>query len=336
MTAPHLTFFCELPDEQLGRTFADPEVIKSLLALGARVSLAITDLSTTRAAAVRFLNEAGIPVVAWLLLPEADGYWFSSKNAALARQRWRDVLAWTHTEELRWDGVGLDAEVDMRDVELLAADGRSRLKFLLSRLGARSEMRRARDQYRQLVDEVRDAKIPAEHYLIPILFDEHAAGSTLVQWLTGIVDMPADRHVPMLYTSLFRKFGGPGVLASYAEGARSIAVGSTGGGVTVAGFDQIRPLDWKELSRDLLLARRFSDDLFVFSLEGCVEQGFLEPLVEFDWDAEVRLPAGRTDAVNRFRRRLGVILKCEAMVSRILGYAAGLGKAPLRGKQLES
>lgn len=50
MTAPHLTFFCELPDDQLARTFADPEVIQPLLALGARISLAVTNLSAVRSA----------------------------------------------------------------------------------------------------------------------------------------------------------------------------------------------------------------------------------------------------------------------------------------------
>ena len=335
MTAPHLTFFCELDDEALSQAIGDPKIIQTLLALGARVSLAITELSDLRASAVRSLNESGVPVVAWLLLPEDQGYWFSSKNAVLARQRWTDVLAWTRTEHLCWDGIGLDAEIDMRDVELLAGDWRTRLRFLLSRLRAGAEMKSARSEYAKLVDELHDADYAVEHYLLPVLIDEHLAGSTLLQALTGIVDMPADRHVPMLYTSLFRKIGGPGVLWSYGDDAKSIAVGSTGGGVTVAGFDQIRPLDWDAFRRDLLLARRFSDDLFVFSLEGCIEQRFLDRLPEFDWNGDVRLPLGRAAAVNRFRRRLKVVLECDAVRGRILRYAAELRNRSSSEKHIE-
>jgi len=44
-------------------------------------------------------------------------------------------------------------------------------------------------------------------------------------------------------------------------------------------------MPWEELSRDLLLASGVTRDIFVFSLEGCVRQGFLERLLDFDWRA---------------------------------------------------
>ncbi|RKZ99774.1 MAG: hypothetical protein DRQ45_08235 [Gammaproteobacteria bacterium] len=50
------------------------------------------------------------------------------------------------------------------------------------------------------------------------------------------------------------------------------------------------PLNWDEFSRDLRLARCACDDLHVFSLEGCVKQGFIKPLIDFDWDCPVRKP----------------------------------------------
>jgi hypothetical protein len=39
----------------------------------ASISLGLLDLSPLRAAVVHKLNEAGIPVVAWLLLPVQEG-----------------------------------------------------------------------------------------------------------------------------------------------------------------------------------------------------------------------------------------------------------------------
>jgi hypothetical protein len=44
------------------------------------------------------------------------------------------------------------------------------------------------------------------------------------------------------------------------------------------------------LARDLRIAARACSDVSVFSLEGCVENGHLERLVDFDWAAPVELP----------------------------------------------
>ena len=85
--APKLTFFCELEADELQALFADSSVIKNLLALEASVSLGILDLTSERAGVVHSLNEAGIPVIAWQLLPMEQGYWFNVSNAAQASTR---------------------------------------------------------------------------------------------------------------------------------------------------------------------------------------------------------------------------------------------------------
>ena len=79
---PRLTFFCELEADALETLFADSSVIDNLVTLEASVSLGILDLSPGRAAVVRRLNEAGIPVIAWQLLPKEQGYWFNLGNAS--------------------------------------------------------------------------------------------------------------------------------------------------------------------------------------------------------------------------------------------------------------
>jgi len=80
MTFPKLTFFCELESEPLQTLFQNPEVIQDLSALNGTVSLGIRDLSAVRAEVVRRLNDAGIPVTAWLLLPKEQGYYFNIDN----------------------------------------------------------------------------------------------------------------------------------------------------------------------------------------------------------------------------------------------------------------
>jgi hypothetical protein len=58
-----LTFACELDTQRLQELFADPAVIADVSALDARVALMLSDYTVGRAAVVRQLNEAGVPVV---------------------------------------------------------------------------------------------------------------------------------------------------------------------------------------------------------------------------------------------------------------------------------
>ncbi|HET6178268.1 MAG TPA: hypothetical protein VFE61_15140 [Candidatus Sulfotelmatobacter sp.] len=50
--------------------FADPDVIAHLSKLHAEIAIAIVDFTPQRADVVRRLNQAGIPVIDWMLLPE--------------------------------------------------------------------------------------------------------------------------------------------------------------------------------------------------------------------------------------------------------------------------
>jgi hypothetical protein len=143
------------------------------------------------------------------------------------------------------------------------------------------------------------------------MIDERRTGSTMFQRIVGVVDVPSDRDVLMPYSSYLRPHG-PGILWSYASEAQSLGVGITGGGVQVAGLREILPLRWEELARDLRLARRWSDDIHVFSLEGCLQQGFLKRLIDFDWDGPVEIPYESARKIDRLRRGLRVLLWISA------------------------
>jgi hypothetical protein len=106
----------------------------------------------------------------------------------------------------------------------------------------------------------------------------------------------------MLYTR-FSLTPGVGYLWNYASEAQAIAVGSTGGGVN-AGGDQPRPLEWEELSRDLRLAWYWTDNLYIFSLEGCMRQGILKRLQSFAWDVPIFFPDYQAEAFTRGRGAL--------------------------------
>jgi len=322
MPQPRLTFACELEPALLQALFSDPAVVTDLLTLHAGVSLGILDHSAERAEVVRCLNQAGIPLVAWLLLPKDEGYWFGLDNAPQAAGCYAAFKAWSAEQGLRWSGIGVDIETDYGQMQALMA-GRRRevLSHLLGRLLDNERLRRAQLAYGALLAQMRADGYPVESYQFPFIVDERAAGSTLVQRIFGIVDVPAGREVLMLYSS-FLGPAGPAFLWSYAVDAGGAGVGSTGGGVESA----LPVLDWDGLARDLRLAYRRAPEIFVFSLEGCVRQGFLARLGTFDWDAPLVAPEG-VEQVNAWRRALRAGLWASAHPWAVLSAALILGRA---------
>ena len=320
---PELTFFCELEQEALQELFSDPGVIENFVALGASVSMGILDLSPERAEIVRQLNSAGIPLIGWLLLPKEEGYWFNLSNGPQAVARYMDFKVWTLENKLQWRGIGIDVEPDIREMEGLM-QGRMAALYPIARrvLGSRA-LNDARATYWNLVYQMRMDGYRVDSYHFPFIIDERKAGASLLQRVAGLFDLPSDREVLMLYTSMIRPYG-PGVLWSYAPEAESVGVGVTGGGVQMEGVGEIRPLDWVEFSRDLRLARRQTDDIHVFSLEGCVQQGFLERLGTFDWDGPVTLPLDQARKTNVVRKGLQGVLWVSAHPLLVLAGLFGL------------
>ena len=86
-----------------------------------------------------------------------------------------------------------------------------------------------------------------ESYQIPLVVDEREIGSSLLRKTLGIIDLPVDREVLMLYSSITKNHN-PGFLWSYASEAQGIGIGSTGGGVVIEGHGELDSLTPKELS----------------------------------------------------------------------------------------
>lgn len=319
--APNLTFFCELDEHALVDLFADGQVIRHLQALNARISLGILDLTAGRAEVVKKLNAANIPVVAWLLLPTEDGYWFNVNNTAEASARYDAVKAWAAQHGLRWAGIGLDIEPDRREIEALMQSGIAMLPRLVAQALNSSRVRGATVAYGQLVRRIRTDGYQVESYHIPFIVDEREVGSSLLQRLAGLVDIDADREVLMLYTSFLGEHG-TGFLWEYGMEAESIGVGSTGGGVDISDLQE-RALSWGALAHDLRLAAKLTDDIHIFSLEGCVQRGYLEKLPDFDWSGDIHPPREAAEAAGRIRRILRTVLWTSKNIQWIM-LVAGL------------
>ena len=342
MGKPQLTFFCELRAEELRAVFSSPSLFEDLTALQAGISLGILDLSQARANVVRQLNEADIPVIAWLLLPEDQGYWFNLDNASQAKAFYQDFIEWTQENELLWAGVGFDIEPDIRELQLVTDQWWQLLPTVFQRILDRGRLRRGQQAYMDLVRQVQLDGYLVESYQLPVILDERMIGSSLIQKVAGLVDLRVDREVLMIYTSALRPYG-PGVLWNYGRefsqlepgykkrcskrrhrfsGTPAIGVGSTGGGVDIDLVDT-RPLGWPELARDLRYAWHWCDDIYIFSLEGCVQQGYLSRLRGFDWEGPLLNPTQQSILVGRWRRFLRSILWVSAhpfvVLSGLLG-----------------
>ena len=304
MPQPNLTFFTELDSDRLTDQFNNAKLIKTLHSLDASISLGILDLSDARAKVVRKLNKAGIPVTAWLLLPKAEGYWFNTGNYREATARYTAFIEWTQAHKLVWAGIGLDIEMDIN--EFTGAMNREKAEklaaVLFHRYRDRQRAAKAHKAYKALVDQIHADGYLVETYQFPIITEERRAQATVLGRTVGLVDVQSDREVLMLYSSFLRP-NGDAVLWSYASEADSVGIGNTGGGVDIKGVIDIPPLTWDEFSRDLRYCVAKQKPIHIFCLEGCLEQGFLERLPDFDWDEPVAPPA-KAGKIRAFRTAL--------------------------------
>ena len=131
-----------------------------------------------------------------------------------------------------------------------------------------------------------------------IIFRMMAQRRTLRRSL-GLVDVPVDAEVYMLYSSYLGRAGAH----AYFEDAPAIALGVTGGGVNAGNPDAVRTfLSWERLCEDLRAASAHTPHVYVFSLEGCVERRMLEPISSIDWD-DPPPPVERKDRSAAWRSR---------------------------------
>jgi hypothetical protein len=313
---PKLTFFVELETDPLEALFERPEVVPFLAAEECAVSMGLLDLSSRRAALIRRLESSGIAVTAWLLLDVPDGYWLNADNPDRARERWRDTAVWAEREDLRLHRVGLDVEFPRSESEgAIRSKGRAFFS-MLRRRRSREQVREAERAYEMLVREIRSSDRSVEVYQFPYLLDERAVGSTLLRRSLGLVDVPVDAEVYMLYASYLGRAGA----RAYFQNAPGIALGVTGGGVNVDNPDaQRRFLSWERLSEDLRAAAAHTRDVYVFSLEGCVEQGMLPRIADLRWDEPPpRLPAGEERRAQRSRSLTQWVLRAEPVFDLLL------------------
>jgi len=297
---PQLIFACDRQAADLEALFT-PELISDLREINAGVALSTEDLSPARAQVVRQLNAAGIPMTAWIALPREQGYYVNVSNAPQTAARFADFDKWTTDNGLRWEAVGLDIEPMLNEHGALTGH----MGQLLSLAGRRAfdaeRVRRANEAYAALIRQMQARGYKVQTYQLTFIADERKAHTTLLERIFGLVDVRGDQEVLMLYTSFTLQFGAA-LIWEYGPEAQTVAVGSTAASGDPVADAKYPPSTWEEFSRDLLVAHHFSPMIGVYSLEGCVRQGFMPRLKSFDWSQPVVISAESVTQTAQFRK----------------------------------
>lgn len=294
-TPPQLGFACcEHGIPQMQALFADPAVIPALQSLHALVALPILDFSSQRAAVVHQLNQANIPVIAWIMLSKQNGFYLNADNAPLARARIAAFDQWTRDNHLQWAAVGLDVEPNFAQLAALKGHPFRLISTLLRRSFNENRIARARRAYSALIAQIRASGYSVQVYQMPYIVDERETHSDFLDRLLGTVDVRGDQDYLMLYTSFAHPIGAA-MIWTLGRNAQGIAVGSTDGESTPGAA----PLNWSEFSRDLIVAAHFTSHIGVYDLEGCVRQGFLPRIQSMDWSQSVVIPSAAVARAGR-------------------------------------
>ena len=132
-------------------------------------------------------------------------------------------------------------------------------------------------------------------YQFPFMADERRVHSTLLERLFGLVDVRGNDEVLMIYTSFNHAAGSAvcGRRAGRSDHRRRRHLGRPGG------QSEFAPLNWSDSGR-FIVASHSRPVVGVYSLEGCVEKGFLVRLKTMDWYRQVSISAASLARAARF------------------------------------
>ena len=336
MSKPTLTFYCELESEPLTQLFTGSKLTNMLSKLDANISLGLLDLSAERAEVVKKFNRAKIPVTAWLLLDKDQGYWTSLDTIEETAIQYNMFKAWKSKYKLEFAAIGLDIEPRLNTVSALGKNIWSQSSDLVSRYLSGRQYTENLAMARALIQSIREDGFAVETYQFPTVVDERAARSNVLAKTLGIPPLSADREVLMLYSSFFPKYE-DSILWSYAKQCQAVGVGSTGGGVVIEGVPPLKTMRWIDLKRDLLLASKAVDHIYIFSLEGCVANNFMPRLLDLDWSTEVIPPDRSAMGISLVRKiGQGLLWALSHPLEVAVGIIAGAGFMRLMRKLFSS
>lgn len=267
--------------------------------------------SPALASLIQASAKAGVPLIAWMLLPEDEGYWFGEPNRDAARTQVEKFADWVEAGALPLEWIMLDMELMLQQTRLLeTGDLFGTIIPMLNGNMDRAEYNRARDDYAALVSDMhgRGFKVSAAAY--PFILDDLADGDPDIQdaFNTPIEGVGFDELYFMSYRSSFKSLldvlPTPDVTYQYARAAtEGFGPRALLGMGTIAGIGQVEDpgfTDPGEIAADVAAAKAAGHSrFFVYSLDGMVVTG--EPdawLGTVNAEAERPEPSSLTDQVR--------------------------------------
>jgi len=261
-------FICALEPKGLRALFENRFVLDDLKSLGAGVALVVRDFSEERALAARLLNKLGIPASAWLLLPGDQGTWLDSTHTAQAAELYQAVKRWSEVKGLQWSAMGFGAPEPGEKTAEKRANGFAIAADLSG-----------------LVEQAHTDGFAVE--LIYSRCGERESWKKVLSARRGStrVSHEADRHIRLLYP---QDAAPRGLLEERADEKGSVRVVRTRVSMNLEASAQDDPKTWQEFAREVCAARQKSSAVYIFTLESCAKQGFLERLVTLDWSGQTQ------------------------------------------------
>ena len=259
----------------------------------------------------------GVPVIAWLLLPEEDGYWFNEENLAEAREQVFAFIDWIEESRIPLKWLMFDMEMSLDKTHQM--EGGDLMGDIVPMLQANVDgeaFERSTAEFSRLVTDVKDRGYVVTAAAYPFVLDDLLDEDNEIQdaFNTPIVGVPFDEIYFMAYrtsyASLLGIFPGPYLIYEYAREAKA-AFGSKGimglgiigtiGQVSDDGFT--KP---SQLVEDIAAARAGGNErVFIFSLDGMAASGKLEAWLDLDDTAPAKPEPD--DVTKEARGYLGVL-----------------------------
>jgi hypothetical protein len=162
------------------------------------ITMAMTRLDDKTASIVRYLNEKKVPVTAWIVLEDKEGYWTNKTNVSETIKKTEAVRKWSKDNELKFKAIGFDLEKPLTYIKALTQGNLS--KIIMEEIKYRKNPMTEREASRELAEYLNELKkdgIETEIYTSP---------RGLKKLISGIDVKNVDRYYEMAYTSALPKF----------------------------------------------------------------------------------------------------------------------------------
>lgn len=309
---PKISFISHAQNHELEKIYADTAALQQLKNLNATVYMGILDFSPIRTQAVQVLNAWGIPVKAQLLLDRKNDYRLTIKNASYAKKRYEEFLTWVAKDSLKFDGMGLAIEPLLEDIQELN-DGKVGLAIkAYKRLNESELLEQAQITYQNLITQMQSDGYRVDAFVYPLILDAKKVNSKAFQQLTGLIELNVDKEIPLFFTNYLDEQEGHRFMISYGKDNKmdAIALGSTGGELSIKDIPVPTPLNWAFLERDMYVATQYTNDLYIFSLDGCLEKAYLKNFELLRWEeGKTLVDTYDTSAADNVRANMNYVLK---------------------------